>query len=76
MLGVGVQHGGHSSGAGAALPGQEVAWCDMEVDSIRARFPTRELLADCCSGYSAVPGVGAWNGLRWYCYGPYTSMKI
>lgn len=71
-----VQHGGDSSGAGAVLPGQEVTWRDMEVDSIRTWVPTRELLAHCCPGYSAVPGVRARNGLRWYCYGPYTSMKI
>lgn len=71
-----VQHGGDASGAGAALPGQKVAWRDMEVDSIGTRFPTRELLADRCSDYSAVPGVRARDGLRWYHYGPHTSRKI
>lgn len=70
-----VHHGGDASGAGAMLPGQEVTWSDMEVDSIRIWFPTGEFLAHCCPGYSALPGVRARIGLRWHCYGPYTSMK-
>ncbi len=70
------QHGGDPSGAGATLPGQEVTWRDVEVNSIRTWVPTRELLAYCCPGYSAVSGVGAWDGLCWYRHGSYTSMKI
>lgn len=68
------QHGGDSSGAGAMLPGQEATWRDLEVDSFRVWFPARELMAHRHPGYSAIPGVRTWNGLRWHCYGPRTTL--
>lgn len=69
-------HGGHSFGGGALLPGQEITWSDLEIDSIRTWFPTRELLADRSAGHSALPGVGAGNGFSWNHYGRDTSMEI
>lgn len=55
------------------LPRQEVTWRDLEADSIRTWFPTRELLAHWGAGYRTIPHIRTWNGLRGYRYGPYTS---